>query len=188
MALVVDSIKCVEESDEIGSDLVYLVVFQGRTSVPFASAVKVVWRGSLWEFDTGNEDNWDVRAASTNADAMYAVMMVEEDYTPDFLTSDVRLAWHEKTDYIWKKLMLENLGQGIPTNNTAVKSLGFSRIRDALLELASEWADWAPGSTDDVIQVKRVTITSSGQSQTLRFRSEDEDATYDVTFKQTNDP
>jgi hypothetical protein len=42
-----------------------------------------------------------------------------------------------------------------------------------------------PMGDDDQLGVKRVTITKAGQSQTVRFRSNVEDATYDVTFKHT---
>ena len=49
MSLVVDKINCVEESDEIGADDIYLVVFQGRSVAPFASGLKSIGPGSAWQ-------------------------------------------------------------------------------------------------------------------------------------------
>jgi hypothetical protein len=42
-----------------------------------------------------------------------------------------------------------------------------------------------PMGDDDQLGVKRVTITKAGQSETIRYRSNAEDATDDVTFEHT---
>ena len=187
MSLVVDKIKAVEESDEAGADDIYLIVFQGRTIAPFASGLNSVGPGAAWsDFDTGDEDGTDVRVASTNADGVYAAMMVEKDSGKDISGDAVVGAWKAQTDLIWKSLMLGMVAGGIATGTEAAKSAGFTGIRNALNGLASLYMEFPKGD-DDVIDVERVTITQPGQSQTISFRSpsNQEDATYDVTFKQT---
>jgi hypothetical protein len=75
---------------------------------------------------------------------------------------------------------------GIPTGTEAAKNAGFAGISNAVNGLASIYME-LPKGDDDVIGTRRVTITQPGQSQTIRFRSpaDQEDATYDVTFKHT---
>lgn len=185
MSLVVDKIKAVEESDEVGADDIYLIVFCGRTVSPFSSVLNSVGPGTAWtDFDTGETHNTDVTIADTFADAVYAVMMVEKDHAKDISGSEVMGAWSAQTDLIWKSLMLGLVAGGHSTGSESAKSSGFIGIRNALNGLASLYMNFPKGD-DDVIQVQRVTIVAPGSTQTLRFRSEPEDATYDVTFKQT---
>jgi hypothetical protein len=188
MTLLVDKIQCVEESDENGADDIYLIAFIGRTVAPFKSALKSVGPGNAWsDFDTGETHNTNV---STNlfsaSDAMYAVMMVEKDSGKDITGDAVVGAWSAQTDLIWKSIMLGMVAGGIATGTEAAKNTGFAGIRNALNGLASLYMEFPKGD-DDVIDVERVTISQAGQSQTIRFRSpsNQEDATYDVTFRHT---
>jgi len=183
MSLVVDSIKCVEESDEIGADDIYLIVFRGRTVPPFNSNLASVGPGSAWsDFDTGETHGSDVTIDQTQPDAVYAVMMVEKDSGKDISGDAVVGAWKAQTDLIWKSIMLGLVAGGLPTGSPSAKASGFTGIQNALNGLASLYMEFPKGD-DDVISVKRVTITNPGQAQTIRFRSDTEDATYDVTFK-----
>src|ERR1044072_2521476 len=64
MSLVVDRIKCVEETDGLGSDEIYMVVFRGRTSAPFSTGLASVGPGSAWDdFDSGERSKTDVTVA-----------------------------------------------------------------------------------------------------------------------------
>jgi hypothetical protein len=183
--LVVDRIKSIEESDESGSDDIYLILFRGRTAAPFKSGLNVVGPGSAWsDFDTGETHHNDVRVAGTSADSVYAVMVVEEDNARDISGDAVIGAWRGQTDLVWKSIMLGLVAAGVPTGSAAARAAAFAGISNALNGLASIYMEFPKGN-DDVIEVKRVTITSAGQSETLRFRSDQEDATYDVTFEQT---
>jgi hypothetical protein len=184
MTLVIDRIKAVEESDELGSDDIYLVGFIGRTVAPFKSALGSIGPGGAWsDFDTGEIHNTDVSTGLFSAsDAVYVVMMVEEDNATDISGTEVVGAWAAQTDLIWKSVMLGLVAGGIPTGSESAKSSGFVAIRNAMNGLASIYMAFPKGN-DDVIAVKRVTITKKGESQTIKFRSNAEDATYDVTFK-----
>ncbi len=185
MSLVVDRIKCIEESDEVGSDEIYLIVFRGNTTSPFNSGLNAVGPGAPWDdFDTGEASNTDVSLAQSNSNAVYAIMMVELDDGKDITGSEVLGAWRAQTDLIWKSIMLGFVAGGQPTTSEAAKSAGFSAIRNALNGLASLYMNFPKGN-DDVLAVRRVTAVNSGSSQVIRFRPEAEDATYDVTFKQT---
>ena len=185
MSLVVDKIKCVEESDEIGADDLYLIVFRGSTVSPFTSSLAVVGPGTPWsDFDTGETHHTDVTVSATSADSVYAVMLVEKDSGKDITGAEVLGAWRTQTDLTWKSIMLSLIAGGLSTGSATAKDSGFVGIRNALNGLASIYMNFPKGD-DDVLAVKRVTIVSAGTSQTLRFRSVNEDATYDITFKQT---
>ncbi|MFY9270706.1 MAG: hypothetical protein WAO55_13270 [Candidatus Manganitrophaceae bacterium] len=187
MSLVVDKVKCIEESDESSdSDEIYLIVFQGRTVPPFASGLGVIARTAWNDFDAGETQGADVRVASTNSDGVYAVMMVERDDGRDITGDAVVGAWKTQTDLTWKSIMLGMVAGGIPTGTEEAKNAGFAGIRNALDGLSSLYMEFPKGN-DDKIDIERVTISQAGQSQTIRFRSpsDKEDATYDVTFKQT---
>jgi hypothetical protein len=108
MTLVIDRIKAVEESDELGSDDIYLVGFIGRTVAPFKSALGSIGPGGAWsDFDTGEIHNTDVGTGLISAsDAVYVVMMVEEDNATDISGTEVVGAWAAQTDLIWKSVML----------------------------------------------------------------------------------
>jgi len=188
MSLVVDKIKSVEESDEVGADDIYLIVFEGRTVPPFDAVLNSVGPGTAWsDFDTGETHNADVRIGSTNGDSLYAVMMVEKDRGKDVTGAAVVGAWRSATDLAWKTHMGSLLVGGLPTNTERAKIAGFGAIKNTLYGLSSVYMEFPKGD-DDVLDVQRVIITTPGQSQTIRFRSNVEDATYDVTFKQTTAP
>jgi hypothetical protein len=186
MSLVVDRIKCVEESDELDSDDIYLVVFRGRTVSPFDTGLGVHGgAGSLWaDYDSGELEGTDVTIAHTNADAVYAVMLVEQDHALDIKGSAVIGAWAMQTDLIWKAQMLSVLTGGGSPGSEQSKTNGYAKIQNALNGLSSIYMEFPKGD-DDSLGVKRVTITKAGQSQTVRYRSNAEDATYDVAFKHT---
>jgi hypothetical protein len=184
MSLLVDKIKCVEESDEVGADDIYLVVFRGNTSAPFNSNVASIGPGSAWDdFDTGETHHADVTIAKTFPDAVYAVMMVEKDNGKDISGDEVLSVWKAQTDLTWKSTMLSFVNAGQSTSSANAKAAGFNAVKNTMMGLASIYMEFPKGN-DDVIRVKRVTIVTPGQSQLIRFRSDAEDATYDVTFKQ----
>lgn len=187
MSLVIDKIKCIEESDDevfSSADDIYLIAFIGRTVPPFRSALGSLGPGSAWsDFDTGETHHTDVNTGLFSAsDALYVVMMVEKDSGKDIDGDAVVGAWRAQSDLIWKSIMLSMVAGGIPTNTEAARNSGFTGIKNAFNGLASIYMEFPKGN-DDIIDIRRVTITNPGQSQTLRFHSEDEDATYDVTFK-----
>jgi hypothetical protein len=184
MSLVVDKIKCIEESDELGADDIYLVVFRGYATAPFDSNLASAGPGAAWsDFETGDTRHTDVTIAKTRADAVYAIMMVEKDHGKDISGDEVLGTWKAQTDLAWKATMLSFASSGQSTNSETAKLAGYNAVKKAMLGLASLYME-IPNGDDDVIRVRRVTIVSPGQSQTLRFRSDAEDATYDVTFKQ----
>lgn len=184
MSLVVDKIKCVEESDEIGADDIYLAVFRGNATAPFDSNLVSIGPGTAWaDFDTGETHTADVTIAKTRPDAVYAIMMIEKDKGKDISGDEVLGVWKAQTGLAWKTTMLSFAVAGQPTNSATAKTAGFNAVKTAMTGLASLYMSFPKGD-DDLIRVRRVNIVSPGQTETLRFRSDAEDATYDVTFKQ----
>jgi len=183
MSLVVDKIACIEESDEPGSDDIYLVVFRGFAAAPFDSNLVSIGPGSTWDdFDTGEVRGTDVGIAKTRPDAVYAVMMVEEDNGKD-ISGDVVNFWKSQTNLTWKATMLGLAVAGQQTTSENAKLAGYLAVKNTMKGLVSISMEFPKGN-DDLISVRRVHIVTPGQSEKLRFRSDEEDATYDVTFKQ----
>ena len=89
-SLVVDAIRCVTETDEHGSDDVYIITFRRNTTAPFNSNVGVHGPGTLWtDFDSGNVELTDVTIATFRPDAVYVVMLVERDNDRDISGDEV---------------------------------------------------------------------------------------------------
>src|SRR5688572_6542367 len=151
MSLIVDKIKCLEESDENGADDIYLITFRGRTLAPFESNLGSLGPGAAWsDFDTGETHGTDVGIAKTFSDAVYAVMMVDEDDGKDIsgdavyavmmvdeddgkdISGDAVLgAWKAQTDLAWKSAMLGMVAGGIDTSSPAGRTAGFTAVRNA---------------------------------------------------------
>jgi hypothetical protein len=184
MSLFVDSIKVVEESDELGDDDVYIVIFRGECVPPFASNVGVIGPGPHWtNMSTDDFRGADVGLAAATPNSVYAVMLVDEDSSRDISGDAVIGAWRAQTALVWKSVMLGRVAGKLPTSNEAGRAAGFAAIQSTMQGLSSLYMEFPKGD-DDVLGVKRVTITAPGSTQKIRFRSNAEDATYDVTFKQ----
>ena len=151
---------------------------------PFRSALRSIGPGAAWsDFDTGETHHSDVSTQLVSAsDAVYVAMLVEKDSGKDISGTAVVSAWAAQTDLIWKSIMLGLVAGGLSTGSESAKNSGFVAIRNAMHGLASLYMEFPKGD-DDVLDVERVTITAPGSSQKIRFRSNVEDATYDVTFK-----
>ncbi len=184
MSLVVDKILRTEGSDEVGIGNIYFIVFHGETVAPFTSDLNVIGFSSDSESsDNGETHHTDVRIATANPDGVSMVMMVEENQSRDIAGRGTIGAWKTQTNLVWKSTMLGMVAGSIDTNTESAKETGFTAIQNALYGLASDDMS-PPKGDDDVIDIKRVTISQFGQSQTISFRSfSDQDTTYDVTFK-----
>lgn len=185
--LAVDNIECIEASDYWDDDI-YLVVFRGSTVAPFDSQLGSIGPGSPWsDISSGDHRTTDVDIAATSADSVYAVMMVDKDSSKDIDGSAVVGAWNMQTALTWKSIMLSHVVAGTPTNSSVAKNAGFAGIKNTLNGLASIYMEFPKGD-DDVIDVKRVTISTVGQKEEIEFfsPSSEEDARYKVVFKHTS--
>jgi len=159
-SLVVDAIRCITETDEIGSDDVYLVTFRGNTTAPFNSNVGVRGPGSLWtDFDSGDLEPADVTIAMFRSDAVYVVMLVEQDNGTDISGADVVGAFKSQCDLTWKAQMLSLLGGGPGPATEPQRAAAAQSIANTMLGLTSIYTNF-PFGNDDVIDVpKRVAIS-----------------------------
>src|SRR5262249_33847195 len=137
MSLVVDKIACIEESDELGSDDIYLVVFRGFAKAPFDSNLVSIGPGSVWsDFDTGEVHGTDVGIAKTRPDAVYGVMMIEEDNGKD-ISGDLVNFWKSQTDLAWKATMLSFAVSGQLTTSENAKFAGYVAVKKTMKGLAA---------------------------------------------------
>jgi len=181
MEVMVDQVKCKEESDEIGADDIYIITFRGRTTAPFNSNVGVKLLGS---YTTGSKSTTDRVIAMFQSDAVYVVMLVEKDHDRDIAGDEVLGIWRSQTDLVWKATMLSQLSSGNWPPSEAQKNAAAQAIGNTMNGLASIYMSFPKGDDDIIDSPKRLKI-SSGEKPVLHFVSppSKEDAHYDITFK-----
>lgn len=182
MSIFVRKIQCLEDTDEFGSDGIYLVVFRGKTKPPFLSALGVHGPGVDWDdFSPGTV--WDPVVKkkifkTTSPDQVYAVVMVERDFGTD-VSGEVLDHWQDVTATAWSSIM-ETLDAGGTTSASVVKDAGYALIKETLEDLAGDL------DNDTKIAVRRIKLNESGV-KTVTFQSapNTDHASYKVTFRHT---
>jgi hypothetical protein len=180
-SLVIDAIRCVTETDELGSDDVYVVTFRGNTTKPFDSNVGVHGPGSLWtDFDSGDLEGTDVTIAMFRSDAVYVVMLVEQDNGTDISGADVVGAFKAQCDLTWKAQMLALLGGGAGPANEAQRAAAAQAIANTMLGLTSIYKNF-PFGNDDVVDVPKRIAIKPGQLVKQEFYGDG--GHYRIAFK-----
>jgi hypothetical protein len=180
--LFVDAVRCVSETDETGSDDVYLVVFRGDPKPPFNSNLGVHGPGQPWsDFDTGELDPTDVSIAKFFPDAVYVVMLVEEDDGRDLSGSDIIDNWKLKCGIAWRNAMLSIAAGGHLPPTPALAAAAAQSVGDAMRELAKTDMEFPTGNDDPIGSPQQVVI-APGQTPTLVFKSGD-GGVYRIRFK-----
>ena len=148
---------------------VYMVVFRGHTTAPFASNVASWGPGEFWDdFDTGEDWSQDIAIAKWRKDAVYVVMLVEEDNNKDISGAAVLGAWKAQTALTWKAQMLTLLGGGPGPATEAQKQVAADAIKSVMQGLSSLYMEFPKGNDDIVGAPKRLKI-SPGQLPTIDF-------------------
>src|SRR5687767_6082495 len=102
--IFVDQMLCKESAD--AADDIYMIVFRGNTTPPFNSNVAVKGPGTFWDdFDAGEVWNQNITVAMYRPDAVYVVMLIEQDSKKDIDDTALGL-WKSMTDLAWKAVML----------------------------------------------------------------------------------
>lgn len=187
--LMIDRVRCKEESDEAGADDVYVVVFRGNTAAPFNSNVAVHGPGEFWDdFDTDDARNIDVPIAKWRTDAVYVVMLVEEDNSRDISGNEVIGAWKAQAALAWQAAMISlHASAGVPLTSPlpeAQRQAAAAGIVDVMEGLASIYMSFPKGNDDILGRPQRIPI-KAGQPVTIDYVSPPakEDARYRITFK-----
>jgi hypothetical protein len=176
-SVYVDAMRCVSSEDS--SDDIYLVMFRGRTVLPFNTGLASKGPGNFWtNFDDGDLWNQDILTAQFFPDAVYAVAVVEQDAAKD-LSGGTLDNVAALLDAKWKsELNLQNAAGNPPTSEVA-RAAAFAVIKQALQGAIK--APW-PIADDDLIgEVQRLVI-SPGQTPTLTFANSG-GGKYRVRFK-----
>ena len=169
-SLVIDAVRCREETDEIGSDDVYVVVFRGDPKAPFGSNVGVHGPGSVWsDFDTTEFEGTDVPIAKFFPDPVYVVMLVEEDNARDISGAEVIGAWKSQLGLVWRGAMLSlAFGNSLPPSPAAAAAAA-QNIAQAMLGLASVYMELPKGNDDPIGNPQQVVITPANTTPLLHF-------------------
>jgi len=171
---------CKESVD--AADDIYIIAFRGNTTPPFNSNVAVQGPGNFWDdFDAGEPWNQDIPIAMFRPDAVYVVMLVEQDSGKDIDDKALGL-WKTMTDGAWKAVMVSQTVAGLPTNQEAQKQAAAKAIINSFLG-AADATIRAPKDPDDTIGPPQRLVVSPGKTTPLEFKEKDGTGHYKVTFK-----
>src|SRR5262245_23761158 len=164
-SVYVDAMRCVSSEDS--SDDIYLVMFRGRTDLPFNTGTASKGPGNFWtNFDDGDLWNQDILMVQFFPDAVYAVAVMERDANKDIAAKTLLGTLAGYLDLKWKvELTLQNLAGNPPTSEVA-RAAAFQVIKTALdgfLNLPSAVID------DDQIGGTQRVVIAPGQTPTLTF-------------------
>jgi hypothetical protein len=176
-SVYVDAIRCVSSEDS--SDDIYLVMFRGRTILPFNTGTASKGPGNFWtDFDDGELWNQDILMVQFFPDAVYAAAVVERDAAKD-VAGGTLSGVASILDGKWKaELALQNAAGHPPTSEVA-RAAAFNVIKTALDGAID--APW-PIADDDLIGGTQRLIIAPGQTPTLTF-SNSGGGKYRVRFK-----
>lgn len=182
----VDHIWCTEETDEIGSDDVYLVTFRGNTSGGFFSTVLSHGPGDFWDdFDTDEERSRDIDITAFRTDAVYVVMLVERDNRKD-ISGDVLSFWRGQLNAAWFVGMISlHASNNIPMSTPLPEAQRVAAARgiiDFMKGLAGYSMSFPLGNDERLGSPKRLVI-AQGQKPLLEFKGDG--GHYKVRFKVT---
>jgi len=162
-SLIVDHIYCLEETDEFGSDDLYMVVFRGNTIAPFDSNVAVYGPGNFWDdFDTGEDWAQDIPIAKYRTDAVYVVMVVEKDNDRDVNGPQVVGAYKAATSLTWKAQMLSLLGGGSGPATESQRATAANAIINTLQGLSSVYMEFPKGNDEIIGKPQRIKVPPTG--------------------------
>jgi len=178
--VVVDRIKCIESSDS--ADDIYMVVFRGQMSAPFDSNVGIVGPGNFWDdFDDGETWNQDIAIAKYSANAVYVVLLMEQDSGNDIKNADDIGTWRSLTAGAWQGVRLSQSVAGLPDNEAQRKAAANKVIN--MFGTALNATSHIPEDIDDKIGEPRRLVITPGTTTQVDFKEEGGDGHYAVTFK-----
>jgi hypothetical protein len=155
--VVVDQIRSVEETDELGSDDVYMLVFRGEVPHPSKSGSStefhVVGPGNVWDdFDTGEQRNKDAVVAEFHPVSLYVALLIERDNGRD-VSGSVTSGCKSLLDLAWTGLLARTANL-VGEKRLSVLTRGVS---DALRGLNRVYMEFPYGNDDWIGDPKRFT-------------------------------
>ncbi|MBI4852254.1 MAG: hypothetical protein HY819_10700 [Acidobacteria bacterium] len=168
-SLVLQEFNCVEETNEVGSDSPYFVVFVGHPGITPTSSVTTL-RKESWdnEIDSGDLIKANLTVGTgVNTNTLVLVALLEEDNNPDITGADL--------------INVQNWMQAIFQAFGSILGISLNQL-DAMVRPEFVKALNANIANDEIVAVKRLTIsTSSGLLPILKFLGDGGD--YRVRFR-----
>lgn len=159
--LIVDHMWCREETDEVGSDDVYMVVFHGRNTAPFNTRVDSVGPGNFWDdFDSGDDWSQDIVVSTHHPDSTYVIALVEKDDGKD-ITGGILHALKTTLNVVWKVAAASNPSKEARANAVVSAIQGF----------LAQYTEF-PYGNDDLINVVKVLQIAPGALPILEFKGD----------------
>jgi hypothetical protein len=169
--LILKEFRCVEETDEVGSDSPYFVIFVGQRGNAPISDVKTIRKDS-WDNNIGSGDfrapNITV-AAGVDTSTLVIVALMEEDANPDITGGDLANVQN------WMKSVFQAFGS---VGGTSLTQLA-AQVKPEFIKALN-----ANITNDEIVNVQRLTITTlSGSLPLVHFFGDG--GHYRVRFRMT---
>jgi hypothetical protein len=177
----VDKMQCITSVDS--TDDIYMIIFRGNTTAPFESNVGVHGPGNFWNgMDaSGPPRDQDILQALFRPDAVYVVMLIEQDTDRDIDDTALGL-WKHFTDVQWKAVMLSQTLARLPTNQEPQMTAAAAAIVNTFLGAADATIRF-PKDPDDIIGPPQRLVIVPGKKPMLEFKEKGGTGHYKVTFK-----
>ncbi|WP_433600500.1 hypothetical protein ACQPXH_01145 [Nocardia sp. CA-135953] len=180
--VIVDEMKCIVDTDEEGSDDVYLLTWRGQ--IPLGDSVvtqtEFTVHGGIdfWDnLDTGETRRGDVTIADYDPRSLYIVQLIEMDFGRD-VAGDPRRAYKQILEGQWALALSRTLGQPA-TLRTAVLT---ATVRETLRVLNNRAMEFPLGNDDELGPPRRLQLQAASNPAAVEHFT-GEGGLYRFTFK-----
>lgn len=167
--VIVDEMRCLVETDEVGSDDVYLMTFRGRIPLrgSIATDTEFTVHGGIdyWvDFDSGEKGRRGVVLAAYDPASLYIVQLVEKDDGRD-VAGNVRELYKATLELAWTAALARTTGHSA-SDRVAVL---VSSITSAVRGLNSIHMELPKGNDDEIGGPRRLILPAANPSAVMHF-------------------
>jgi hypothetical protein len=168
-SVIVDELKCVEETDEAGYDDVYLLTFRGRIpptgSVATQTEFTVHGGYDFWtNFETGETHRGDVVIAAHDPKSLYIVQLIEKDNGRD-VVDGVRRLYKQILEGQWALVLSRTIAQP----DAVRAAIGTRVISETLRGLNDNAMEFPTGNDDEIGAPQRLSLQASNPAAVVNF-------------------
>ncbi|MFD6456215.1 hypothetical protein ACFWF3_36130, partial [Nocardia sp. NPDC060220] len=167
--VIVDEMRCLAETNEAGSDDIYVMTFRGRipSNGSVATDTEFTVHGGIdyWvNFNSGEKGRRGVVLAAYDPRSLYVVQMIEKDNGRD-VSGNVRELYKSGLELAWTAALARTIGHSA-SDRVAVL---VSSITSAIRGLNSLHMEFPKGNDDEIGAPRRLILPAGNPSAVLHF-------------------
>lgn len=180
--VIVDEMKCIVDTEEGGSDDVYLLTWRGRIplgdSVVTRTEFTVHGGYDFWDdLDEGETRRGDIAIAGYDPRSLYVIQLIEKDNGRD-VVDDVRRAYKQILEGQWALALSRTLGQPAALRTSVL----VATVRETLRVLNNTAMEFPLGNDDELGPPRRLQLQSASNPAAVEHFA-GEGGLYRFTFK-----